>query len=139
MVTAPSPNVLLDLAERCERATGPDRELDYEIAAAVNLWLAEQAYSRVPGDNGWYSETPFIKGANKVAPSSDYTASIDAAMTLVPEGLHWVLKSSDPKAVARIGGWKTGNYRIIGADAATRTLALCAAALRARSTDVQGE
>lgn len=77
---------LMALAERCEKARAPDRDLDYDICEAVNPWLAEQGYTRWQGDYGWYSETPVIVGANKVAPASDYTASIDAAMALGEAG-----------------------------------------------------
>jgi hypothetical protein len=50
-----------------------------------------------------------------------YTASLDAAVTLVPDGCGWMVM----KNVAKVGRWpKRG---------ATPALALCAAALRARA------
>src|SRR5688500_8077881 len=56
---------LLELAECCERATGPDSELDAAIHHAVPMGV-------------------FV---------SDFTASLDAAMTLVPEG--WRVTTED--------------------------------------------
>lgn len=73
---------LLALAGRVEQLTGPCRETDYLICEAVHPFLAEQGYARVAGDNGYHSSTPLILGAEKVGPASEYTASLDAAMTL---------------------------------------------------------
>lgn len=103
---------LIDLAERCEKATGPDKVLDFDIADAVGA-----CYS--------------------------YTASLDAAVTLVPESL-------DDRAVFwRLGndgeGGNPGDFKAeilvasiyaakeFPAVAETAPLALSAAALRARS------
>jgi hypothetical protein len=58
---------LLDLAERCEKSEGPSRELDRDIAQAVE------------GE---------VYPAWSIFNSSPYTASVDAALTLVPEGWH---------------------------------------------------
>lgn len=95
------------LAERIEQAEGPGRDLDREIAIASG---------RVPlgfeHDERWPT----------------YTASLDAAMTLVPECEGWVIDGrSYPEAeICCLNG------DIVGAAAATPALALCAAALRAR-------
>jgi hypothetical protein len=96
------PATLLSLAERCEQAAGPDRELDVAIARFLVLTRAEDiARSRY----GW----------------SYFTASLDAAVMLVPDGCGWMVM----KNVAKVGRWpKRG---------ATPALALCAAALRARA------
>lgn len=75
-------NEIESLLERLEKATGPDRELDYTIAEWLNPWLVECDYRRLDGDNGWQTETPLVKGANNVAPASAYTASLDAARSL---------------------------------------------------------
>jgi hypothetical protein len=96
------PATLLALADRCEQAAGPDRELDAEIARFLVLTGAEDiARSRY----GW----------------SYFTASLDAAVTLVPEGCGWMVM----KNVAKVGRWPKR--------ASTPALALCAAALRARA------
>lgn len=107
---------LVELAERCEAATGPDRELDYLIAKAI----------------GGYRFGDALHGA-----MSRFTESLDAAMSLVPEGLCWRLGvNGNPKAkllggsAAAILGDDFGTD-ISKAGAATPALALCAAALRA--------
>ena len=107
---------LLDLAARVEALTEPSREVDAEIKEAAG--------------HAWdYAAHP-------------YTASLDAAMTLVPEGI-----GSDLLYV-RTERLHTGKGRAVlldtlggqesYADAATPALALCAAALRARATLAQG-
>ena len=58
-----------------------------------------------------------------------YTTSIDAAMTLVLEGLAWTILSGAIQA-ACVGEASTGNPVTI---AATPALALCIAALKAKS------
>jgi hypothetical protein len=75
---------LVRLAERCEAATGPDREVDAAIATALGL-----PHGRETGwcnkENGDYY---VIDECAKI-----YTASLDAAMTLVPEGCSFRLYS----------------------------------------------
>jgi hypothetical protein len=103
---------LLELAERLEKATGPDRSLEIDIFAAV-MGLDPMIA---------LGEKPF------------YTRSLDAAMTLVPEGFVWGM-----------GGPEEGRYWAIVAPtgeasaepigAATAALALCAAALRAKAQE----
>jgi hypothetical protein len=95
---------LLDLASRCEQAMGPDQALDRDIRRAIQIDAAP----------------------------SNFTHSIDAATTLVPEGWCWGL-FDEPRAWL----WPTPTRDLltgIQAKAATPTLALCAAALRARAS-----
>lgn len=98
---------LLALAKRCEAATGPDRELDEHI----EFTLLPRGYA-LPGT------------------SLPYTASIDAAMTLVPEGFDWI--------IARANGGLTIHAEVGSREQVfgeTPALALCAAALRARDPE----
>lgn len=99
---------LLELAERCKRATGPDSELGLAISEACEM------------------ETPHF------CP----TASLDAAMTLVPEGCVWSV--GDWSAIDKWVGatcWPPEDRRPVDFSgitlAATPALALTAAALRA--------
>lgn len=100
---------LVELAERIEKATGPDRELDREIANGVIGW-------------------PMF--AIPVNPIWRYTASLDAAMTLVPEGwfLNGVYENGEGRTYATLR-----KCNLAAAVAATPALALCAAALKARA------
>jgi hypothetical protein len=115
------PTTLLALAERCEQATGPDKELDFTI----------DGFMLKHGP-----ETDRIRNPRYVLP---YTASLDAAVTLVPEGCDWHCQSnpsvnacwasvSPMKFDSKLQEWGSGMRR-----ASTTALALCAAALRARA------
>ena len=103
---------LLAVADRCEREE-PNDELNWSIMEAVRP------------DHGQTQATP-------------YGHSLDAAVTLVPEGMGWSCGDHSP------GGVRVGNYlasvwafkrsaRIDYCFAKTPALALCAAALRARA------
>lgn len=69
-----------ELIERLEKATGACRELDAAIAQVVS---AEHG----PREKVYY-ESRTVEYFDEVAPR--YTASIDAALTLVPEGWTYV-------------------------------------------------
>jgi hypothetical protein len=126
-------SALLELAERCEQATGPDCELNREVAQAAGWRKGGKVWALGSSLQGW---------APPGAPSKDlrldvphYTASLDAAMTLVPEG--WYLgdltqcnEDDVPQAcLTEIDE----PCRDAGASASTLALSLCAAALRARA------
>lgn len=101
---------LHSLAERVEALTGADRSLDWEIHLRDGL-----------DGVGMYGDHPA------------YTASLDAAVTLVPEGCTWWLDTTEGKNEALVcwsGPVRKEDYRY----AATPALALCAASLKARAT-----
>jgi hypothetical protein len=114
------PITLLALAERCEQAAGPDKELDFTID---NFMLKHGP------------EADRIRNPRYVLP---YTASLDAAVTLVPEGRAWTLGQNihhwywqaninalnDDGSPTSLGFGGPCNYP---------ALALCAAALRAKA------
>lgn len=141
--------VLLALAERCEKAESRDAEIDTLIYAAVNGWRTEWRGNSLvrltdfypigtidPGErNRWFS-------GHIGAPA--YTASLDAAMTLVPEGMIWGAVNSTlakPEKAERGTGFvgKPGQTtnEASQSEAATPALALCAAALRARAAAME--
>lgn len=112
------PSDIASLIARCEAAEGPDRELD--LAIELHLEGAGYAY---PADN-WQKDV------------SAYTASLDAAMSLVPEGWSTANYHQGPSG----GGhwWELGcirddlqQYLSAKGRAATPALALTAACLRA--------
>jgi hypothetical protein len=113
----------LALAERCEKAMEPDREIDWCIHAAILNWPAE-IKPRQPGD-------------------AEYTASLDAITALIERELPdfhwriqggckktgWIQMSGDPRAYIKS---KAKDYKIgFDGEAATPALALCAAFCRA--------
>ena len=93
---------LLALAERCETASGPDRDLEIAIWRLVER--PDAAESKVP--------LPWL---------ANYTASLDAALTLVPEECGWMVMG----CAAKVGRQPSRG--------ATPALALASAALRARA------
>ena len=117
---------ILELAERVEALEGEDREIDLAIAKMrrVTVWKHDP-------------ET----GTNYETTHWHYTASLDAAMTLVPEGFSWEVGETadgghatvskmpdDDEAYA--GGRLPAPDIQISAYAATPALALTAACLR---------
>lgn len=112
---------LLALADRIEAAEGPDRELDAAIALAIRY------QDCLPCDfNGIKARTGGILNAPA------FTASLDAAMTLVPEGWTGVI---DLTGAAKLIDARYPNREVRALACATPALALCAAALRARAAN----
>jgi hypothetical protein len=136
---------LLELAERVEAAEGPDRESDLDIAQAVGLRPRHLKFIPGGSDLAWDAESGGC--GFKIEP---YTASLDAALTLVPEG--WSVKLyAHPDGechaeVYRLGEiieagdgtlmrpYAAGCFPQEAGPSATPALALAAACLRARST-----
>ena len=114
------------LADKIEALEGPSREVDAEIAIAVGrtLQVWREGGHSMPGY--WADDPP-----------PTYTASLDAAMTLVPEGFYKsfaAIRFGDGLPFAEVVERKPPE-RIFSAYAATPALALCAAALRAREAN----
>lgn len=111
---------LEELAEKVERLEGPSREVDALIANQLIL--------------------PLDWGMSPLR----YTASLDAAMSLVPKGLDWMIDNFDgAKSGFRCSaGVFSGSQWIDCRAAATPALALTAASLRAlsisRTTEGEG-
>lgn len=120
-----SESALQDLAERIEAADGPDRELDGDIAEAVGA-VPPFVHRRDSPEWGSWS------GGRDHWDAPAYTGSLDAAVTLVPEGYSFNLGND-------VRGWADVWFDVPVYDgkpyegrAATPALALCAASLRAR-------
>lgn len=124
---------LNELADRCERATGPDPALDEAIQAAITG--AEIEWQDYKQANAYHRDGRWINIGSILA----YTASLDAAMTLVPDGQDWYVTAIRPLKGTFAGAVYRGIHpKIDYAEAATPALALTAAALRARAaTPVQ--
>ena len=100
----------LELAERCEKATGEDRDIDRCIAA-------------------------YLPDGFQTYPISGFTSSLDAIMALIdrelPGSMRSIRKHPDGEAVAQV--W---NSQVVGETprqrcCASEALALCAAFCRA--------
>lgn len=136
---------IAELADRCEQATGPDRELDVLLAYEAGLIRGGDGhgYYYGAGNECDYVLERGCDAREQDAPELPYfTASLDAAMTLVPEGWGPALDSVErgklPMAelwhheAKHDGGGMPYQERAKGV-ATTLALALCAAALRARA------
>ena len=128
-----------ELIARLEAATGPCRELDAAIALAKG-WIQY-------GPNWFTPPNLTVKHHKSELPR--YTASIDAALTLVPANALWGVKALWDQGPDANGGpkayrgsvdvyevrdglfWKDNHLSL----APTPALAICIAALKARSHD----
>jgi hypothetical protein len=102
---------LADLIARLEAATGPAFVLD----EAIMLWR--------------YADAGLPQSANPLS----YTASIDDAMTLVPEGWHAVINARPDWPTVELHEFPLPCRIVPLLHARTPALALCIAALKARS------
>lgn len=107
---------LLELAERCEKAERPDRGLDAEIHFRIKNGIGVGCASDAPA----------------------FTGSLDAALTLVPEGHDvTITQANGPDRTDWYGRVKFrtpyGDGLLKKGNAMNGALALCAAALRARA------
>lgn len=115
------------IAYRCEAASGPDRELDHAIYEALGNPVVRCASASTHGTDlvNW---APF------------YTASLDAAVTLVPSG--WAFSLGSLMGLPLERRWRChlrdhnepynpATCSWIDSDLTTPALAICAAALRA--------
>jgi hypothetical protein len=95
---------LAELIARLEAAAEGSRELDAAIAVAV-----------------------FGGGSHDPGTAPHFTTSLDAALTLVPEGRGWLMRSVGGRGFAAISNAGEASQ------AKTPALALCIAALKARA------
>lgn len=137
----PTEAEVMELAERCEKASGPDRELDADIYWAVERKRALHTYNTAalglpirPEDAPERLQGGLGRAAVR-AMAPRYTESVDAVMWLLPAGMDYELKSLAYRKGHGATLWEPSSEFNVGrSDAATAALALCAAALRARAT-----
>jgi hypothetical protein len=120
-----------ELAKRCEQATGPDRVLDADIAEVVDAPAADDPDRNLTIHRQIIAK---LRAGGDDCEIERYTASLDAAMTLVPEGRGLIYKRHGIKNVWRVQIHSGDETTFIEGDAATPALALCAAALKARAS-----
>lgn len=117
-----------DLIERLEKLDGPSREIDDEIAEWVGTSEPRMGGPNPDGTqwaDDWHAPLP-------------YTRSVDAALTLVPDGWRWNTGSQNvgdeydgPVSYC----WKPNpKVHVQTARAVNPALALCIAALKARAS-----
>lgn len=132
-----TPHPYADLIERLEKAEGPDRESDAAIYQAVFGEEPVMVMAASYGPNEKIQPVG-VAGGQYVR---RFTASIDAALTLVPKGYGFSIYAAtadfsaasiyDPPAIDE-RGHRITNGRGAGGNR-TPAIALCIASLRARS------
>lgn len=134
-----------DLIERLERATGEDRELNARIWWCVERTRAERAYWNAAG--GLPRALPDVFPTNGLGTiaiamfAPNYSGSLDAAVSLVPEGWSWSVtyeseKKSSPAFCGSVRRYWTSFDKDHFAFAVSPAIALCIASLRARAANV---
>lgn len=133
---------LSSLIERIEKSEGADREID----ARIQCWLhgVRYQYHFQPhvGDGTQIEFTRPPKRSREVSKDGNppaplvphaprYTDSVDAALTLVPRDHYWALNMMGERTGYNACCVKAGQLE--WSEAATPALAICAAALKARS------
>lgn len=113
---------MVELARRVEALEGPDRRIDAEICLATGNNGGNPVIA--PGCDGW-----LVGSADNPNPvqAPSFTASLDAAMKLVPDKAWWWVEAQPLVHGKFLAG--CGDERVSGG--ATPALALTAAALRA--------
>ena len=125
---------LLALAERCEQAAGPCASLDFAIALAAGYRFEKAKFEK----RKWWRDS---KGVTCSALATDgapprFTASLDAAVTLVPEDWTWARFYGGIVECGTENG-PDGSILFERGEGISPALALCAAALRARAETAQ--
>lgn len=133
---------LSDLISRVEKASGPDGDLEAEIWLACTPGATRDKWSyihKATGRECTVDETRDATDRLIIVPS--YTTSIDAALTLLPEGLDWLVRTGERADGDQPYGhvFDGARFGIGEAEAATPVLALLAAILRARQAAKSGQ
>lgn len=126
-----------DLIERIEKAEAGSRELDAEIAVALYggeiIW--KQANYTMEVYPARRAPSPNHVGGFANNPVEYFTTSVDAALTLRPEGLAWAGEFSDYNYANFWLDTQDYDGRPLGEGRGNSpALAICAAALRARES-----
>lgn len=112
-----------ELIERLEDLSGADRRFDGDIFKAS---YPDRDWHEF--EDGWCARDPVDTCAFDVAPA--YTASVDAALTLVPQGWDYCIYGGDRWDQIECQLFEEGKH--ISALGSTLALAIVIAALRAR-------
>lgn len=123
---------MTSLITRLGELKGPDRDVDFAIweyvdKPAHDAAISEQVQFAAPNKTYIHDK--------RLLYCPHYTASIDAALTLVPEGYFWWLghlDETDRRFVATVSKRAVVDYPAERAICDTAAIALCIAALQAR-------
>jgi len=125
------------LIARLEGASGADHVLDAHIHLALRGYTLHEDTDPANGHFAFWDGEPWKSWCSNCSSWSSPTASVDEALTLVPEGHAWKAGRSSLGAWAEVcaddGSGEIDEDRHWIAEAATPALALCIAALKARA------
>lgn len=126
---------MTSLIERIEAATGPDRELDFAIWFSV---FADEKSIAAYNAGLEISDSEAKFRADYMLGGFRPTSSIDAALTLVPDGLYPTIDFVTKRVWLRTAeGYDTPNGPAYGFAQSVPT-SICAASLRAREASHEG-
>lgn len=124
-----------ELIAKLEAASGPDVELDGRIYCAINRLVFKSI--RPDGSNVHFEIDE--RGVHTMVTPHPFTASLNAALALVPEGWGWAIDHPSIQLAKRITNGAVvqaevydGKGLIIAVRAPTPALALCIASMKAR-------
>lgn len=138
---------LLAVAEACEAAPRASKALNRDIARAVGWGYQTPSEGRRKHPSWFHPDdcrngSPVLDslhGTDVWREPSDYAGSVDAAMSLLPDGMKLVLDTHHMIATVYeywpITSPEDQGFASYQAEAATPALAIVAAALRARHSD----
>ncbi|BAL75978.1 hypothetical protein [Bradyrhizobium cosmicum] len=119
------------LAVRCKTATEADRMLDADI------FLETGEFARRRITDARMLNRDYVRRLAAVYGVPGFTSSIDAAISLIPEGCYWHIGHGRTRADEPLGGaaiCAPGSIEALAeAEGATVALAICAAALMLRA------
>lgn len=125
-----------DIIDKLKAATGPDRHIDADIAITVDA--AYYAKSDSPGNHPRGHVMGLSDGVpNRMTIAPNYTASIDAAVKLIPAGMFWIAgygrtRPDEPLAGASIVTADDQINPVGEAEGDHIAICMCIAALEAR-------
>ena len=121
------------LLARVSEGDGPDRELDGEIACAVNGFTMHEDSNPADGHFAFWYGKPWESVCSNCSNWPPYTASLDAVLRdLLPEGWGWAISTTGDFVPCAYGHSPDKSFWVDDAKAATLARAVCAFALRAR-------
>lgn len=131
-----------ELIARLEQAKGPDRDLDAAIVAfqhkaIVKPYPPTDDYGPSNRWQFWSRDGEHFLANEGKWPVPAYTGSIDIALTLVPEGWHWLIDGRPVDASFAASCVKGPD--IEEASGPTPAIAVCIAAIEARKRGVDVE
>ena len=132
----------LELAARCEKATGPDRDLAKDIARALEMApddVVTQGYGWREDSSGWWLATgEDARVCPKRIDPPPVLSSLDAITALIERELPgWERASSSHRGEYQASVYTPGYSPPILGHAATEALARCAAFCRAMAEKEQ--